>query len=203
MSDMREPVRRGTVTLRPGVALPVSGYLGAVIAAVLSFVAVTFPGPHNHDLLDRWVGGQVAITFAWGLYKGGSNRIVLGEKAMRVVSWGRTWTVGRGEVRSVLLADEAFSLSVMLADGSVIRPFMFMASPLGVGYFRAGLFRNSMSRETIAARITEWNGQVPGVPPVRAAGRRWRFRLSLRLLLAASAVVAAEAISLTAAGIWW
>ncbi|HEX3957838.1 MAG TPA: hypothetical protein VHZ03_14565 [Trebonia sp.] len=68
---------------------------------------------------------------------------------MRVVSWGRTWTVGRGEVRSVLLADEAFSLSVMLADGSVIRPIMFMASPLGVGYFRAGLFRNSMSRETI------------------------------------------------------
>jgi len=114
---------------------------------------------------------------------------------------GDLQTVWRGEVRSVLLADEAFSLSIILADGSVIEPFMFMASPLGVGYFQLGLFRNSMSRETIAARITEWNDQVPGAPPVRAPGRR--LRLSLRLLLIASAVVAAEAISLTAANIWW
>ncbi|HEX3957839.1 MAG TPA: hypothetical protein VHZ03_14570 [Trebonia sp.] len=77
---MREPVRRGTVTLRPGVGIPAVGYLGAVISTVLSFVAVTFPGPHNHDLLARWVGGQVAITFAWGLYKLGSNRIMLGNR---------------------------------------------------------------------------------------------------------------------------
>lgn len=183
--------------------MPVIGYLGAVIMTVLSFVAVTFPGPHNHSLLARWLGGQVVITLAWALYKLGSNRIALGEEAMRIVSWGRIWTVRRGEVESVVLADEAFSLSIILTDGLVIRPFMFMASPLGVGYLRAGLFRNSMSRETIAAWITEWNDQVPGVPPVQGSGRRWRVRLNLRLLLIASAVVAAEAIFLTAANLWW
>jgi hypothetical protein len=60
-----------------------------------------------------------------------------------------------------------------------------------------------MSRETIAARITEWNEQVAGASPVHAPDRRQRVRLNLRLLLIASAVVAAEAISLTAANIWW
>ena len=191
------------MTLRPGIALPVIGYLGSVIMTVLAFVAVTFPGPHNHSLFARWLGGQVLITVAWGLYKLGSNRIALGEKAMQIVSWGRICTVRRGEVKEVLLADEAFSLTIFLTDGLVIQPFMFMASRLGVGYFRAGLFRNSMSRETIAARITEWNAQVPGVPPVQAPDRRWRVRLNLRLLLIASLVVVAEAISLSAANIWW
>lgn len=195
--------RGGPTTLRPGLAMPVTGYLGAVIMTVLSFVAVTFPGPHNHSLPARWLGGQVAITFAWGLYKLGSNRIVLGQDAMRIVSWGRTWTVRRGEVKSVVLASEAFSLSIALADGSVIRPFMFMASPFGTVYLRGGLFRNSMSRETIAARITEWNARPPRPSPVPAPGRRWRVRLNLALLLVASAIVAAEAISLTAANMWW
>jgi hypothetical protein len=195
-------MRRGAQTLRPGIAMPAGGCLGAVIMAVLSFVAVTFPGPHNHSLFDRWLGGQVAITFAWGLYKLGSNRMVLGEKVMQIVSWGRIWTVSRGEVRSVVLADEAFSLTIILTDGSEIRPAMFVASPLGVGYFQAGLFRNSMSREAIAARITEWNARTPGTSPSAAPGRRWRVRLNLGLLLIASAIIAAEAISLTAANIW-
>jgi hypothetical protein len=202
VSLMGEMDQMESVALRPGVALPVIGYLVAIVATVLSFVAVTFPGPHNHALFDRWLGGQVLVTGAWAFYKLASNRIVLGEGAMRIVSWGRIWTVRRGEVEEVLLTDEALSLSIILADGLVIRPFMFMASPLGVGYFQAGLFRNSMSREAIAARITEWNAQVPGASPVPAPGRRWRVRLNLRLLLIASAVVAAEAISLTAANIW-
>jgi hypothetical protein len=204
MNATRDTARHGGLTtLRPGFAMPVLGYLVAVIATVLAFVAVTFPGPHNHSLPARWLGGQVAITFAWGLYKLGSNRIVLGQDAMRIVSWGRTWTVRRGEVKSVLLASEAFSLSIILADGSVIRPFMFMASPSGVAYLRGGLFRNSMSRETIAARITEWNARLPRASPVPAPGRRWHVRLNLALLLIASAAVAAQAIALTLANIWW
>ena len=190
------------VTLRPGFVLPASGYVVAITATVLSFVAVTFPGPHNHTLFARWLGGQVLVTGAWAVYKLASNRLVLGEQDMRIVSWGRIWTVCRGEVEEVLLTDEAFSVTISLTDGTVIRPFMFMASPLGVGYFRAGLFRNSMSRESIAARITEWN-EVPGVPPACPPGRRWQVRLNLRLLLIASAVAAAEAISLAAASIWW
>jgi hypothetical protein len=81
----------------------------------------------------------VAITFAWGLYKLGSNRMALGEKVMQIVSWGRIWTVSRGEVKSVVLADGAYSLTIILTDGSATRAAMFVASPLGVGYFRAGL----------------------------------------------------------------
>ena len=59
-----------------------------------------------------------------------------------------------------------------------------------------------MSRETIAARITEWNARVPGTSPTAAPGRRWRVRLNLGFLLIGSAIMAAEAISLTAANIW-
>jgi hypothetical protein len=200
VSDVREAGQ--SVTLRPGIVLPVIGSLGSVVMAALSFVAVTFPGPHNHSLFARWLGGQVLAVAAWALYKLASNRIVLGEESMRIVSWGQTWTVRRGGVAQVELTDEAFSLAITLTDGLVITPFMFVASPAGVGYFRAGLFRNSMSRETIAARITEWNAQFPGARLGQAPGTR-QLRLNLPLLLIASAVVAAMAISLTAANLWW
>lgn len=202
MSDTKGAARQSRVTLLPGIALPVIGYLGSLSVTVLAVVAVTFPGPHNHSLYDRWLGGQVLVVGAWALYKLASNRITLGEDAMMIVSWGRIWIVCRGEVESVLLSDEMFSLSIILTDGTMIRPFMFMASPPGIGYFRAGLFRNAASRKTIAARITEWNEQARGVLRGEKPGRRRRVRLDLPFLLIASTVIAAEAIALTAANVW-
>jgi hypothetical protein len=44
VSNERKRMRRGGQTLRPGIAMPAVGYLGAVIMTVLSFVPVTFPG---------------------------------------------------------------------------------------------------------------------------------------------------------------
>lgn len=202
MNGIRKAAQGESATLRPGVSMPLVAYLGSLTITVLAMVAVTFPGPHNHSLYDRWLGGQVLVVGAWTLYKLASNRIILGEDAMQIVSWGRIWTVCRGEVKSVQLTNEAFSLSIILRDGLVIRPVMFMASPSGVVYFRVSLFRNAMSRETIAARITEWNEQAHGVPAGEKPARPWRVRLNLPLLLIASAIIAAEAIILTAANVW-
>jgi len=202
MSDTKGAARQQSrETLLPGIALPVIGYLGSAVAGVLAIILVIHPGP-EHSLAARWGGGQLVILGIWALYKLASNRIILGEDVMRIVSWGRIWTVCRGEVESVLLTDEIFSLSIILTDGTIIRPGMFVASPLGIGYFRAGLFRNAMSRETIAARITEWNEQAHGVSRGEKPGRRWSVRLDLPFLLIASAVIAAEAIALTEANVW-
>jgi hypothetical protein len=192
--------RRSRETLRPGVALPVLGYGGAVVIALLSTVLIIHPGP-QHSRAARWGGGELVVVWAWALYKLGSNRIILDEDSLEVVSWGLIRTVPRGEVESAVVTSEAFSLSIVLADGWVIRPAMFLLSPAGMSYARAGLFPNAGSRQAIAARITEWSREARGGAPA-ASARRWRVRLNLAILAAASLVVAAEAISLTAANIW-
>jgi len=153
--------RQSRQTLRPGIALPVLGYGGAVVAALLSTVLITHPGP-QHSLVDRWGGGALVVVWAWAIYKLGSNRIILDEDSLKIVSWGLIRTIPRGEVESAVVTSEAFSVSIVLADGSVIRPAMFLLSPGGMSYARAGLFPNAGSRQAIAARITEWSREARG-----------------------------------------
>ena len=87
---------------------------------------------------------------------------------------------------------------IVLTDGSLIEPFMFMTQGS-----LAGLSRNAMSRMTIPDRIMEWNdGTLPDLAS-DAGPLAWRqLRLNLPLLLALSAVVAAESIALTLANVW-
>lgn len=193
--------RQSRETLRPGVVLPALGYVVAAMGVVLSTVLVVHPGP-QHSLAARWGGGELVVVWTWALYKLASTRIILGGDSLEIVSWGLIRTIPRGEVESAVVTSEAFSVSIVLADGSVIRPVMFLLSPAGVSYARAGLFPNAGSRQAIAARITEWSREADGGTPAAAPARRWRVRLNLMVLTAASLVVAAEAISLTAANIW-
>lgn len=192
---------RSRETLRPGLALPVLGYVATGVAAVLSAILVGHPGP-QHSLADRWGGGEIVIVSAWAFYKLASQRIILGGEAMEIVSWGLIWTIRRDEVESAVITSEVLSTSVVLADGSVIRPTMFLLSPTGMAYARGGLFPNAGSRQAIAARITDWSREARGGTPAVTSPQRWRVRLNLALWLAGSLAVAIEAISLTAANIW-
>jgi hypothetical protein len=101
--------------LRPGLALPLLGYVGAVgafVAAVIVTVVAHAGGsralmPPADDwgaLSDRLIAGEVSALFAWGFYKLGSQKIILARDAMRILIWGAVWTVGRDEVERVLLA---------------------------------------------------------------------------------------------------
>jgi hypothetical protein len=203
------------VVLRPGVAVPVLGYTGAVACAagavVLAIVAHAGLGgmPPRGDwraIGDRLLAGEVLAVVAWGMYKLGSMRIVLGASAMRIVTWGVSWTVLRDEVSDVKLRPS--QLVTSLADGSSISPSMFWSSPFGVIYFKTGLFRNSMSREAIREKILQWREEPVEVPEVKAkqwgrvpaSRRRWRVRANLPLLFALVALIAAEAAAVTA---WW
>ena len=76
MSGVREKNQQDVV-LRPGVVIPVMGYLASAGFAVTAVIVIALPGPHNHSLDARWLGGQVAMVFAWAFYKFGSQRIVL------------------------------------------------------------------------------------------------------------------------------
>jgi len=196
MSGVREKKQRDVV-LRPGIVIPVMGYLGSLGAAVGAVIVVAHPGPHNHSLDARWVGGQVLVTGAWLFYKFGSQRIVLSPDVMRVVSFIQVWNVRRGEVQETDLEDGLYALVIALTDGSTIDPFMFTI------WGKAGLTRNAMSRKAISERITEWNaGALPDIAS-NGGPLAWRqIRLNLMLLLGPSAVVAVGAIALTAANIW-
>lgn len=199
--------------LRPGILLPLIGYGGAFAMAAGAVAMAIFAdagGGHAgipprgdwHAIGHRLLAGEICVLFTWVLYKAGSMRIILGSATMRIVSWALTWTVGRNEVSDVELS--ASELTIRLADGSRIRPMMFWSSAPGVIYFRLGLFANSMSRETICARILEWRQPPPGSPGTAArAGRRdrrWRVRADLWLLLGMAAAIAVEAVLVTA---WW
>lgn len=192
-------------TLRPGVAIPVVGYLGSLAMAISAVVVVATPGAHNHSVDARWFGGQIIILISWALYKLGSNRIILDGDVMRVLSWGLTWTVRRGEVRSVELSRGPRSLSILLTDGSALEPVMFMTSPFSP-INPGGSSSNIMSRRDIRDRIIEWNAEKLVEEEIPSSSslpeRRWRIRYNLTLLLALSVLVAVEAIALTLANIW-
>jgi hypothetical protein len=154
---------------------------------------------------DRLLAGEVSTAFAWGMYKLGSQKIVLGAASMRIVTWGLTWTVDRREVANVVLSPAA--MTVQLTDGHRIRPSTFWSSGPGMIYFQVGLFRNSMSRETIRDKILQWREQPQEYAKATRPGirggerrRRWRIRADLWLLLALAAVIAVEAAAVTA---WW
>ena len=195
VSSVGEKKRRD-VALRPGTAIPVSGYLGSLTLVVLAAILVAHPGP-EHSLVARWVGGQTLATGAWVFYKFGSQRIALGPDVMRVISIFQIWNVRRGGVQETDLGDDLYALVIALTDGSTIEPLMFLIRG------RAGLTPNAMSRRTISDRIMEWSAgaltDTAGDPGPLA----WRqIRLNLPPLVALSALVAVEAIALTAANIW-
>lgn len=196
---MRDPGRNGI--LWPGL-FPVFGCLCSLGTFVAAVVAVAHPGAPNHSLGARWGFGEIVAVWGWGLYKLGSQRIVLGDDEMRILTWGVCWRVARGEVRDVVLSAEPFSLAVVLEGGYRIRPSMFLASPGGVGFLRAGLFKNAMSRVVIRERILAWNAAVPPREAGGAVGRRWRVRHDLPVLAGVSLIIAVEAIVLTRLGIW-
>lgn len=196
MSDRREETRQGIV-LRPGIALPALGYAGSLIVVVLAMIAVVHPGPPNHSLGARWVGGQILVTGVWLLYKFASQRIILTSDAMRVVSFFQIWNVRRGGVQETDPEDRSFALVIALTDGSTIDPLMFWTNG------RAPFTRNAMSRQTISDRIKAWNADALPDTASEVGPLAWRqIRLNLSILLALSAIVAVEAITLTAAGIW-
>jgi hypothetical protein len=199
------------VVLRPGIALPVMsavGCLGTFIAAVIfAYLAHAggdkAPMPPAGDwkaLGDRLIAGIVLAIGCWGFFKVGSQRIVLDDEDMRIVTFGAVWTVPRNAVSKVVLA--ASALTIVLKDGTNIRPSMFWSSPTGVVAVRSGQFANFASRQTIAQAIRQWSGRsgsgTGGLQHNERGGRYWRARTNLLLLAALLAIVVVEAIAVTA-----
>ena len=196
MSGLRETKRRDIV-LRPGIVLPALGYLGSLGFGIAAVVVIVSPGAPNHSLGARLTFGQVMAVAVWAFYKLGSQRIILTPDVMRVVSFTQIWNVRRGGVQEVASAAE-YAVVIVLTDGSVIEPFMFMTQGS-----LAGLSRNAMSRMTIPDRIMEWNAGALPDPASDVGPLAWRkLRLNLPLLLVLSAVVAAESIALSLANVW-
>lgn len=185
-----------------------ASFAGAVVLAVIAHAGKHAPMPPAEDwraIGDRLLAGEIMAVTAWGFYKLGSNRIVLRATSMEIVTWGLRWFVDRAEVADVVQFPA--SLTIILTDGSRIRPSMFWSSGPGMIYFQLGLFRNAMSRETIRHRILAWRqdpaGQARSRPRgirVRLRCRRWRVRADLWLLLGLAAAIAIEAAAVTA---WW
>jgi hypothetical protein len=205
--------RSGPVVLRPGIAQPVLGYGLSVpaLAAGLAFTWLAHSGKNAplppagdwHALVNRLGAGLVSAVLAWGFYQLGSQQVVLGDEVMRILSIGTEWRVRRDEVARVVLSPAA--LTIVLADGRKIRPFMFLSTPSGMVMLSVGWFRNAMSRTAIAEAIMQWSQAVPGGfgddrPGAGAAPRVRRFglRASCLLLPAVAAIVALEAVLVTA-----
>lgn len=196
MGDVREQPQ-DDVVLRPGIALPTIGYLASLACVIAMVVLVVNPSAANHNLLNRWFGGQVFSLAAWAFYKLGSQRIVLSADVMHVVGFVQVWNVRRGGIQETDLEDPLYALVIALVDGSVIAPFMFMIKG------RAGLTRNTLSRSTISERMIEWNADaLPDIAGDTRPLARRQIRLNLPLLLGLSVLNAAGAITLTMANIW-
>jgi hypothetical protein len=190
--------------------LPFIGYVGgygfmiaAVILAVLaqgSSGRVGMPPPsHWSTISNRLIAGEVCAVLAWGLYKLGSQRIVLNGDTMRIITWGLIWTVVKDELADVALSPQV--LTIVLADKSTIEPLMFYSSGPGMLYINAGLFRNSMSSESIKNKLLEWRDSPSGSGEIdrgiaQSLGRRSisKVRANLPFLLGLVAIVAIEAV---------
>jgi hypothetical protein len=200
------------VIFRPGVAIPLLGFLFAIACIVAAVILATVAHAGRHAPMpppgdwraigDRLLAGEVLVFGAWFMYKVGSQRIVLRAASMEIITWGLRWVVGRREVADVVLLPA--SLTVRLTDGSTIRPSMFWSSGPGMLYLQLGLFRNSMSRETIREKILEWREKPvpasPGSGLEALTHRHWQVRANLWLLLGLAAAIAIEEAAVTA---WW
>jgi hypothetical protein len=145
------------------------------------------------------IAGEVCAVLAWGLYKLGSQRIVLNGDTMRIITWGLIWTVVKDELADVALSPQV--LTIVLADKSTIEPLMFYSSGPGMLYINAGLFRNSMSSESIKNKLLEWRDSPSGSGEIdrgiaQSLGRRSisKVRANLPFLLGLVAIVAIEAV---------
>jgi hypothetical protein len=201
------------VVLRPGSVLPImgyaAGYIFTIVAVILALVAHGGgkggglpPSGDWSAIGDRLIAGEVTAVFAWGFFKLGSQRIILADNTMRIITWYLTWTVGRNEVADVALSRQA--LTIVLIDGSTIEPAMFWSSGPGMVYLRAGFFRNAMSREKIRDKILQWREPTDPKTVERGLAQslgQWRIsrvRANLPLLVGLVAFVAAEAVIATA-----
>lgn len=204
--------------LRPGVMIPLVGYLAGVVFTVLAvFFTVIAPEwapphrmpPHGHwaSLGVRFFAGEMGMLFVWFFFKIGSNRIILGGESMRIVTWGLCWTVRRDEMVEVVQKPSA--LVFVLSDGCQIRPSTFWSTPTGTIYTSMGWFKNAMSRQVIREAVMEWRRGIPG-NPAAGGGRRgrrrrvwpcrrhWRVRGNWLLLAGLTGMTAVVAVLATA-----
>jgi hypothetical protein len=196
--------------LRPGVLLPTIGYAAAIAAAIGAVVlAIVAPmGGHQpfpkagdwHALSSRLIAGEICGIAAWCFYKVASNKVILSEASMQVITFMFRWTINRDEISDVKLVPS--SMVIMLTDGCIIRPSMFWLTPAGALYFGAGLRRNAVSRNVVRDEILRWR-QAPEALQRNARAwwpcrRHWSLRPNLILLTLLVCVVAAEAIAVTA-----
>lgn len=210
VKDARKASQNERHMFRPGIALPILGYLAAIaaLAGAVVLALITHPGgntapmPPAGDwaaLPGRLSGGGVCAIFSWAFYKLGSQRLILGEKTLQILTWGLCWAVSRDEIERVVLTPA--SLTIFLSDGTRIRPSMFWSSGPGMLYLQFGWFANFSSRKTIQERITAWRRTSDwddvGEPKI-APQRRWQLRFNLPLLAGLIGMIAAEAVLVTA-----
>ncbi len=197
--------------LRPGVLIPVvcwAGMVGSSVAAVVLAVVAPEGGGHRFPAAGNWnalpsrlIPGLIFACLVWLFYKLASNRLILGNEYMSIVSVITCWKVARDEIIDVRIMPS--SLAIILEDGCLVRPVMFWTTPAGAIYTSAGLFKNAMSRSAIRDQILSWRRQPAG-PAASSSSRRrpcrrhWRLRLNLGLLALIVGVVAAEAVLVTA-----
>jgi hypothetical protein len=170
--------RQSRATLLPGIALPVIGYVCSLTVTVLALVAVTFPGPHNHSLHDRWPGGQVLVVGAWALYKLTSNRI----RDCGRASLGRIrfWWLSRGRGPGEWSWASAGLVRQAVLSASWRWPLSSVSSPSHVGRPRCRRpGRRTRPRAVRCSSRTAFSAAARLTPrPVRPAGHhRSRLRL--------------------------
>lgn len=216
--DQREPAR--AEVLRPGIALPLMGYLWTCMAAVAMVIFVIVdpvitqtghPPLTKNDWDDfpmRVFAGETWAAITWLFYKLASNKIILRAGNADILTWGIRWRIGRDEVADVTLG--ASALTIELTDGCKIRPSMFWRNPSGVIFFHLGLFKNAMSAQDIQRKILNWRAPSPcpsqasRVRSQAGAGRRywpcrrhWTLRVNGWMLVILTVIVLLESTIVT------
>ena len=80
-------------------------------------------------LTGRLAAGEVFALFSWGFYKLGSQKLILRDKSLCILTWGLRWTLARDEIQYVVTTPA--SLTIFLVDGTRVRPSMFWSSGPG------------------------------------------------------------------------
>lgn len=212
------PVRREV--LRPGVALPLMGYLAASMTGVAMVIfvivaPVVFQKGHAQLTKNDWgdfsmrvATGEIWAACTWLFYKLASNKIILRAGNADILTWGIRWRIGRDEVADVTLG--ASVLTIELTDGCKIRPSMFWRNLPGVIYFHLGLFKNAMSAQDVQRKILKWRTPSPCTSQTSrargqtGAGRRywpcrrhWTLRVNGWMLVILTVIVLLESTIVT------